>query len=119
MLHTANVRLFADEIAYVVEHAGDEVLFVDASATGLLAPIRDRLPVRAFVVMEDDQRVDSAYADCPRYEDLLAAASPGSRRRTSTPTTDPTRRASPPTAAGAAATSAASSPTEPSRSSIA
>lgn len=76
VLHTANVRLFADEIAYVVEHAGDELVFVDASATGLLAPIRDRLPVKAFVVMEDDERVDPAFADCPRYEDLLAAASP-------------------------------------------
>jgi fatty-acyl-CoA synthase len=33
VLHTANVRLHPDEVVYVVTHAADEVLFVDASLT--------------------------------------------------------------------------------------
>ncbi|HEU4894612.1 MAG TPA: AMP-binding protein, partial [Acidimicrobiia bacterium] len=44
VLHTINVRLHGDVIEYVVGHAGDEVIFVDASLTPTLAPLRDRLP---------------------------------------------------------------------------
>ncbi len=74
VLHTVNLRLFADDIAYVVAHAQDDVLFVDASLTELLAPLRERLDVRTFVVMEDGGDIDPAFADCPRYEDLLRDA---------------------------------------------
>ncbi len=76
VLHTVNLRLFADDIAYVVAHARDEVLFVDASLTALLAPMRAALDVRAFVVMEDGEPADPAFDDDPRYEELLAAAAP-------------------------------------------
>jgi fatty-acyl-CoA synthase len=74
VLHTANIRLHADDIAYVIDHAGDEVLFVDASLTAALAPVRDRVDVGLFVVMEDGGEIDPAFADSPRYEELLAAA---------------------------------------------
>jgi fatty-acyl-CoA synthase len=67
VLHTANVRLHADDVAYVIDHAGDEVVFVDASLTAALAPVRERVrSVRQFVVMEDGGVVDPAFADCPR-----------------------------------------------------
>lgn len=76
VLHTVNVRLPADDLEYVVGHAGDEVLFVDASLTATLAPIRSRLGVRAFVVMDDGGEVAPAFADDLRYEDLLAGVEP-------------------------------------------
>jgi fatty-acyl-CoA synthase len=76
VLHTINVRLHGDVIEYVVRHADDEVIFVDASLTPVLAPLRGRLPVRAFVVMEDGSAIDPAFADDPRYEDLIAAHEP-------------------------------------------
>jgi fatty-acyl-CoA synthase len=72
VLHAANVRLHHDDVRYAIEHARDEVLFVDASLTRTLAPLRDRLSVREFVVMEDGGEVDRAFADSPRYEELLA-----------------------------------------------
>jgi fatty-acyl-CoA synthase len=75
VLHTVNVRLFADDVAYVIEHAGDEVIFVDASLTPALAAVRDRLSVREYVVMDDGGEVHEAFADAPRYEDLLGAES--------------------------------------------
>jgi fatty-acyl-CoA synthase len=75
VLHTVNVRLFADDVAYVIEHAGDEVVFVDASLTPALAAVRDRLSVREYVVMDDGGEVHEAFAGAPRYEDLLAAES--------------------------------------------
>lgn len=77
VLHTVNVRLHGDVIEYVVSHAGDEVLFVDASLTPTLAPLRDRLPVKAFVVMEDGAEADPAFDSDPRYEELVAAHEPG------------------------------------------
>jgi fatty-acyl-CoA synthase len=76
VLHAANVRLHADQVEYAIRHAGDEILFVDASLTETLAPLRDRLLVRQIVVMDDGAEVDPAFADCPRYEDLLAGAEP-------------------------------------------
>ena len=51
VLHAANVRLHPDQVEYAIRHAGDEILFVDASLTGTLAPLRDRLSVREIVVM--------------------------------------------------------------------
>jgi fatty-acyl-CoA synthase len=76
VLHTANVRLSGEDVAYVIGHAEDEVLFVDASLTGTLTAVRDQLTVGHIVVMEDGGDVDPAFADCPRYETLLAAAEP-------------------------------------------
>jgi fatty-acyl-CoA synthase len=75
-LHAVNVRLFDDQVVYCVEHAGDEVLFVDASLTGQLAPLRHRLPVREYVVMEDGGEVDDAFASSPRLEELLSTVEP-------------------------------------------
>ncbi len=37
--HTLNIRLFADQIAYIVDHAQDEVVFVDPGLVKLLEPI--------------------------------------------------------------------------------
>lgn len=76
VLHTINVRLHPDVIEYVVGHADDDVIFVDASLTPTLAPLRDRLKVRAFVVMEDGAEIDPAFSDDPRYEALIAAEDP-------------------------------------------
>jgi fatty-acyl-CoA synthase len=73
-LHAANVRLSPADVRYVVRHAGDEVLFIDAALTPLLAPWRDQLAVREFVVMEDGTEPHPAFDASPRYEELLAAA---------------------------------------------
>ncbi len=72
VMHTLNLRLAADQLAYIINHAGDRVIFVDASLLPILDPIRDQIPcVRRIVVLPD--------IDCPRdmenYEDLLEAAS--------------------------------------------
>lgn len=73
VLHTANVRLHADDVVHAVRHAGDAVLFVDASLTGALAEARDRLPC-AFVVLDDGGEVHPAFAGDPSYEALVREA---------------------------------------------
>src|SRR5690606_31929403 len=37
VLHTLNIRLFPEQVTYIVNHAEDEVIFVDRSLLGLLA----------------------------------------------------------------------------------
>jgi fatty-acyl-CoA synthase len=78
VLHTLNFRLSAADLTYIINHAGDTVIFVDASVWPTLAAIRDRLTtVRTIVVMHDGADGQAPVpADPPEYEALLAAATP-------------------------------------------
>lgn len=76
VLHTANHRLSADQLAYTINHAQDRVMFVDPDLVPLLESIAHRLPlVHSYVVLgavPDETRLSPIFA----YEDLLAAADP-------------------------------------------
>ena len=75
VLHTLNLRLFAEQLEYVVNHAADKVVIVDGSVLPVLAPIAPRLTtVEHYVLVGEGDT--SALGDVPvtRYEDLLAAA---------------------------------------------
>ncbi len=76
VLHTLNARLRPEDLLEMARRTGDEVLFVDASLTPLLAEHAARLPFREVVVMDDGVEPAAAFADRPRYEELLAAAEP-------------------------------------------
>src|SRR5215203_6107313 len=81
VLHTLNIRLFAEQVTYVANHAEDEVVFVDRSLLGLLWPLVDTFEaVRHVVVMDDGADVD--VPDDPRvvdYEALVRDAAPVER----------------------------------------
>ncbi|MBD5634440.1 MAG: long-chain fatty acid--CoA ligase [Candidatus Eremiobacteraeota bacterium] len=72
--HTINPRLHADQIAYIVEHARDEILFVDLTFVPLLESLQDRLPrVRTYVIMTAEATMPQTtlrHVLC--YETLLA-----------------------------------------------
>lgn len=52
--HTLNIRLFPEQLTYIVNHAEDEVIFVDRSLFALLAPLLPTFnTVRHLVVMDD------------------------------------------------------------------
>src|SRR5918998_2865020 len=54
VLHTLNIRLFPEQITYIVNHAEDEVVFVDRSLLGLLWPLVEEFEtVRQIIVMDD------------------------------------------------------------------
>jgi fatty-acyl-CoA synthase len=80
VLHTLNIRLFPDQLTYIVNHAEDEVIFVDRSLLPALWPlVGDFSTVRHIVIMDDTGEDGPALPDDPRiadYEQLLAAASP-------------------------------------------
>src|SRR5271154_4125202 len=74
VLHTLNLRLPSDQLAYIIQHAEDKVIFVDASLAPLLEPIRDQLPcVKHFVILQDEPR-PSSLAPASDYEVEIGAA---------------------------------------------
>ncbi|HZT68117.1 MAG TPA: long-chain fatty acid--CoA ligase [Acidimicrobiales bacterium] len=79
VLHTLNIRLFAEQLTYIVNHAEDEVIFVDRSLIPVLWPLIGEMPTVRHVVMMDDDAGDVEIPDDARisdYEALLAEADP-------------------------------------------
>jgi fatty-acyl-CoA synthase len=79
VLHTLNVRLFPEQLTYIVDHAEDEVIFANRSLLGLLAPLLPTFTtVRHVVVMDDGmgEVPDLPGVEVHDHEALLAAASP-------------------------------------------
>ena len=77
VLHTLNIRLFPEQIEFIVNHAEDAVIFVDDSLIAALEPLAPKLKsVRAYVAMGDGPLPSTSLKPLLRYEDLLAAAKP-------------------------------------------
>jgi fatty-acyl-CoA synthase len=80
VLHTLNIRLFPEQLTYIVNHADDEVIFVDRSLLALLAPLLPTFErLRHLVLMDDGKGEipdDLNGHDLLEYEELLAAAAP-------------------------------------------
>jgi fatty-acyl-CoA synthase len=72
--HTINPRLFAEQLVYVMTHARDRLLFVDATFLPIAASLRDKLPeLRGVVLM--GPRDAAAAAKLPGlmfYDEFLA-----------------------------------------------
>jgi fatty-acyl-CoA synthase len=76
VLHTVNIRLSPQDITYIVNHADDRVLIVDASTWPILEPIRAQLRnVRHIIVMKDTPQAEIP-PDALDYEALLREARP-------------------------------------------
>jgi fatty-acyl-CoA synthase len=78
VLHTINPRLHPEQIAYIVNHAEDQVLFFDLSFLPLVAAIAPHCPtVKSFVLMSDRAHMPAG-TPIPNllcYEELIDAAS--------------------------------------------
>ncbi len=76
VLHTINVRLFAEQLTYIANHAEDKVIFVDDSLVGVLEELAPTFEtVKTYVVMGDGDT--GSLPNAVRYEDLLEQAGPG------------------------------------------
>lgn len=75
--HTINPRLFPDQIAWIVTHADDQVLFFDADLTPLVAGLHASLPadLRLVCLGEQDQIPAAAPEGTLGYEALIAQSS--------------------------------------------
>ncbi|MEN8893503.1 long-chain-fatty-acid--CoA ligase [Planktotalea arctica] len=71
--HTINPRLFPEQLVYIVNHAEDEVLFIDATFLPLATALRDKMPtLKAIVLM--GTRNESALEQIPElqfYDELI------------------------------------------------
>jgi len=71
VLHTLNIRLFADQLTYIANHAKDRVVFVDDVLVPLLEKVAPTFEtVEHYVVMGDGDAGD--LPNVIRYEELLA-----------------------------------------------
>ncbi len=72
--HTLNIRLFPEQLAYIVNHAEDKVIFVDGTLLDLLTPIIDDIKdtVEHFVLFNVPPGTDVNLPNTVQYEDLMA-----------------------------------------------
>lgn len=73
--HTLNPRLFADQIAYIVNHAEDDIMFVDLTFIPIVEALLDRFAtVRKYIVLTDSEHMpDTALPNAVAYEDWIGA----------------------------------------------
>ncbi|HEV2428041.1 MAG TPA: long-chain fatty acid--CoA ligase [Acidimicrobiales bacterium] len=76
VLHTLNIRLFPDQLAYIINHAEDRVIIVDASLVPALAKVRDQLTTVETIIVNgaDDS---GALGETLDYETLVESERPG------------------------------------------
>ncbi len=71
--HTINPRLFSEQLEYIINDAGDRLLFVDPCFAPLVAKLLPKLPsLRAIVVMCDRGHMPAELPGAMCYDDLLA-----------------------------------------------
>jgi len=70
--HTINPRLSAEQMLYIIGHAGDRILFVDVTFIPILEALADQLPKGLeLVAMTDAAHMPDSKLDLICYEDLL------------------------------------------------
>ncbi|WP_030485382.1 fatty acid--CoA ligase [Nocardioides aequoreus] len=80
VLHTLNIRLPADQLVYIANHAEDKVVLVDASLVGLLVPHLAAMETVEHVVVAGPEAAGADLAplqgqgaEVHRYDELLDA----------------------------------------------
>ena len=74
VLHTLNVRLFPDQLAYIIDHAQDSVVLADGSVLPLLAKVLSQAPSVKHVVVNgpaDTSVLDGVDVEVHAWEDLI------------------------------------------------
>lgn len=74
--HTVNPRLFPDQIAWIMNHAGSRLLLLDLTFVKLAEALAERLPqVERYVILTDGAHMPATtLRDAIAYEDWIAEA---------------------------------------------
>ncbi|WNM36275.1 long-chain fatty acid--CoA ligase [Streptomyces sp. Li-HN-5-11] len=75
VLHTLNLRLPAEQLVWIVNHAADRVVIVNGSLIPLLAPLLPHLKTVEHVIVSgpgDRSPLDGSHARVHEYEELIA-----------------------------------------------
>ena len=74
VLHTLNLRLFADQLIYIINNAEDSVIFVDGDLVPLLEGLADQLPtVKLYVIMGDAPKATGKLQPSVEYETFIGS----------------------------------------------
>jgi fatty-acyl-CoA synthase len=73
--HTLNPRLFAEQLDYIVNHAEDDMMFVDLTFVPIVEALQDRFgTVRKYIVLTDAEHMpETSLRNAVAYEDWIAA----------------------------------------------
>ncbi|MEQ8955617.1 MAG: long-chain fatty acid--CoA ligase [Gammaproteobacteria bacterium] len=72
VLHTLNIRLSPTDLEYIINHAGDRVIFADEDLLPLLEPLWDKIPcVELLVVCRHGESCESSFANQVDYEEFI------------------------------------------------
>ncbi len=77
VLHTLNIRLFPEQLSYVVRHAADRAVIVDATLLPLIARVAPEIDCVEHWIIIGEGDTSALRGKVWRYADLLAAESPG------------------------------------------
>lgn len=82
VMHTLNIRLFPEQLAFVINHAQDKVIIVDDNLIPLLARVASQLKSVEHIIVVGEGGDEATLRDAPRatlhrYDALLAAETPG------------------------------------------
>lgn len=76
VLHPLNLRLPADQLTYIINHAQDKVLFVDATLLPAIEKIAPQLPHVQHIVVMAESVPETTLRNVLAYDDLLRQAAP-------------------------------------------
>ena len=72
VLHTVNPRLFPEQIAWIINHAEDKILFFDTTFTPIVEKIAPLLTtVKLYVAMTDRDHLPQSSLQLLAYEDFI------------------------------------------------
>src|SRR5437867_11506246 len=71
ILHTLNLRLSPEDLAYIIGHAGDKAILVDPDMLPILEKVGD-LPTVEHVIVLGGEVPDTSIEGVVAYEDLIA-----------------------------------------------
>jgi len=80
VLHTLNIRLFPEQLTYIVNHAEDEVIFIDSSIYNLIEPLLSTFTTVKHLVFMNDGKGEVPTSvpgfEVHEYESLIASVQP-------------------------------------------
>ncbi len=81
VMHTLNIRLFPEQLAFVINHAKDKVIIVDDSLVPLLGNVAKEMATVEHIIVvgsgDDAPLREAPRATLHRYDELLSSESPG------------------------------------------
>ena len=72
VLHTLNIRLSPADLEYIINHAGDRVIFADEDLLPLLEPLWGKIPcVELLVICRHGENGESSFQNQIDYDDFI------------------------------------------------